>query len=89
MSHNTKLPTTIFSISLGSEYIERVTGIFHRCHFSLLTLAEKFCAKGNVFSETVTPYNGRILRSKNFSAKFRRIVANCSKNEMNSTNEYC
>jgi len=54
VSHNTKLPTPIFSISLGGEYIERVTGISHRCHFCLLTLAEKFCAKSNVFSENVT-----------------------------------
>jgi len=55
MYQNTKLPTPFFCISLGSEYIERVTGISHGCHFSLLKLAEKICAKSNVFSETVTP----------------------------------
>ena len=55
VSHNTKLPTPIFSVSLGSEYIEKETGISHGCHFGLLALAEKFCAKSNVFSKIFTP----------------------------------
>ena len=53
MSQNTKLSTTILRISLVIEYIKSVTGISHGCHFGLLTMVEKFCAKSNVFSETV------------------------------------